>query len=614
MINIKQLLMTVAVLLCSIAVTAHDFEVDGIYYKITSTENLTVNVTFQGKSYSTYANEYSGDIVIPDSVEYAGSVYKIERINDYSFSGCTAVSTITIPSSVTAIGKYAFDGCTSLENINIGGGVTNIGQYAFNDCSALTSITIPKNVVKIADGAFNGCTSLNDLRIEDSSTTLSMERGRNGYYSTSLFWNSLIETLYIGRNISYPVGDSYAYSPFLGQKTLKTCVIGDSVTEIEESMFEGSSALENVVIPNSVTYIGRFAFSNSGLKSLIIGKNVTTIGPGAFQDCGNLEKIYCLSRIAISCKYDGAYKYEHVFSESTYNNALLYVPQGREFAYSKTEPWSNFYIEGMKSYNVTYKIGGEVYETYSVECFAEIPMPVAPTKEGYTFMGWSEIPSYMPEKDIVINGSFAVNKYAVAYVVDGNTIATDSIAYGAEITPIAAPEKEGYTFSGWSEAPATMPANDIVISGSFEINTYVVTYIVDGVTFATDSIVFNGDVNVISAPEKEGHTFSGWSYAPKKMPAENITISGSFAVNYYAVAYVVDGDTVATDSIAYGAEITPIAAPEKEGHTFSGWSEAPAMMPANDIVINGSFSVNYYTLSMARSTKLSRLPMATALC
>lgn len=295
-------------------------------------------------------------------------------------------------------------------------------------------------------------------------------------------------------------------------------------------------------------------------------------------------------RMAISCEKD-------VFSESTYNNALLYVPQGREFAYSKTEPWSNLYIQGMKSYNVTYKIDGEVYETYSVECFAEIPTPDSPTKEGYTFMGWSEIPSYMPEKDIVINGSFVVNKYTVAYVVDGDTIATDSIAYGAEITPIAAPAKEGYTFSGWSEAPATMPANDIVIRGSFEINTYVVTYIVDGVTFATDSIVFNGDVALIPAPAKEGYTFSGWSYAPKKMPAENITISGSFAVNYYTVVYVVDGDTIATESIAYGVEITPIAAPAKEGYTFSGWSEAPSKMPANDIVISASFSVNYYTLT-----------------
>ena len=226
-------------------------------------------------------------------------------------------------------------------------------------------------------------------------------------------------------------------------------------------------------------------------------------------------------RIAISCEKD-------VFSETTYNNALLYVPQGREFAYSKTEPWSNFYIQGMKSYNVTYKIDGEVYETYSVECFAEIPMPDAPTKEGYTFMGWSEIPSYMPEKDIVINGSFAVNKYAVAYVVDGDTIATDSVAYGSEITPIAAPEKEGHTFSGWSEAPATMPANDIVINGSFSVNYYTLTYIVDGEEYKTEQVAYGDSVVLIDAPVKENYIFSGWSDAPAIVPAEDIIITGSF--------------------------------------------------------------------------------------
>ena len=283
--TIKQLLMTVAVLLCSVAASAHDFEVDGIYYIIRSTSELTVGVTYQGGSYSTYTNEYSGDIVIPDSVEYSGSVYKVEIINNNSFRNCTAVTSVTIPTSATAIGEYAFDGCTSLENINIGGGVTNIGRYAFNDCSALTSITIPKNVVNIDRGAFDRCTSLNDLRIEDSSTTLSMSSSdciNSTYGSTGLFWKSPIETLYIGRNISYPVGtrqgNRYAYSPFLGQKTLKTCVIGDSVTEILESMFEGCSALENVVIPNSITDIYVYAFRDcSEIKSLIIVKNVDCI-------------------------------------------------------------------------------------------------------------------------------------------------------------------------------------------------------------------------------------------------------------------------------------------------------------------------------------------------
>ena len=65
--TIKQLLTTIAVLLCSVVVNAHDFVVDGIYYNITSTENLTVDVTYRGSSYRDY-EEYYGKIIIPKRV------------------------------------------------------------------------------------------------------------------------------------------------------------------------------------------------------------------------------------------------------------------------------------------------------------------------------------------------------------------------------------------------------------------------------------------------------------------------------------------------------------------------------------------------------------------
>ena len=74
----------------------------------------------------------------------------------------------------------------------------------------------------------------------------------------------------------------------------------------------------------------------------------------------------------------------------------------------------------------------------------------------------------MPAEDVVVEGSFAVNYYTVTYIVDGEVYATDSIAYGDEINLIKNPYKEGYTFSGWSEVPATMPAEDIVVYGTFE--------------------------------------------------------------------------------------------------------------------------------------------------
>ena len=94
---------------------------------------------------------------------------------------------------------------------------------------------------------------------------------------------------------------------------------------------------------------------------------------------------------------------------------------------------------------------------------------------------------------------------------------------------------------------------------------------------------------MISSPEKEGYTFSGWSEVPATMPAGDITITGSFCVNYYTLTYMVDGEEYKTEQIAYGDSVVLIDAPVKENYIFSGWSGAPVIMPAEDVIITGSF-------------------------
>ena len=265
-----------------------------------------------------------------------------------------------------------------------------------------------------------------------------------------------------------------------------------------------------------------------------------------------------------------------------------------------TMPANDVIIEGIfsvNSYTLTYKVDGTVYKTETVAYGATIEPIEAPTKEGHTFSGWSEIPETMPANDVVIEGSFSINSYTVTYKVDGEIYATDSIKFGATLVPIEEPTKEGHTFSGWSEIPATMPANDIIVEGSFSINTYNITYKVDGEVYETMTVEYGATMTPIEAPTKEGHTFSGWSEIPETMPANDVVIEGSFSVNSYLLTYKVDGDVYASDSIKYGATITPIEAPTKEGHTFSGWSEIPTTMPANDVVIEGSFSINSYTVT-----------------
>ena len=248
-------------------------------------------------------------------------------------------------------------------------------------------------------------------------------------------------------------------------------------------------------------------------------------------------------------------------------------------------------------YKLTYKVDGEVYKTLSVVYGTVITPEATPTKEGYTFSGWCEIPATMPNHDVEVTGSFTINSYFLFYVVDGEIVKTTSITYGTPLTPEAEPSKEGCTFSGWSEIPATMPAHDVTVTGSFTINKYKLTYIVDGVVYKSYEIEYASTITPEPAPTKEGYTFSGWNGLPDKMPAHDVVATGSFTTNSYTLTYIVDGEVYMTFTVVYGTELTLEAEPQKEGYTFSGWSEIPATMPAHDVTIRGQFIIHTHTLT-----------------
>ena len=150
----KTTLLTIAALLCSISASAHDFKVDGIYYNITSSEDLTVEVT----CYKNFNGSYSDvEITIPERVTYENKTYSVTGIGKSAFSGCTSLTSITIPNSVTSIGDRAFYNCKSLTSITIPNSVTSIGGRAFYGCTSLTSITIPESVTSIRGSAFRNC-------------------------------------------------------------------------------------------------------------------------------------------------------------------------------------------------------------------------------------------------------------------------------------------------------------------------------------------------------------------------------------------------------------------------------------------------------------------------
>ena len=136
-----------------------------------------------------------------------------------------------------------------------------------------------------------------------------------------------------------------------------------------------------------------------------------------------------------------------------------------------------------------------------------------------------------------------------------------------------------------------MPAEDVVVKGSFNINSYKVTYEVDGTPYGMVEIYKYGDlVTLQKNPTKEGYTFSGWDHSNEfAMPARDVKIKGSFIVNSYTVTYKVDGAQIGEpETYKYGEAVTLREKPSKEGYTFNGWSyEAGFNMPAEDVVIEG---------------------------
>lgn len=138
------ILLTVLMSMFGVKTFAHDIAVankDGvtIYYKWIN-DKTELRVVCRGSYHDSYSNEYSGDVVIPESVEYEGKTYNVTSIGYAAFRDCDGLTSVTIPNSVTSIDISAFSGCSSLTSMIIPSSVTSIGSSVFYGCSSLTTL------------------------------------------------------------------------------------------------------------------------------------------------------------------------------------------------------------------------------------------------------------------------------------------------------------------------------------------------------------------------------------------------------------------------------------------------------------------------------------------
>ena len=215
---------------------------------------------------------------IPETVSDGGVTYTVVCIRDSAFWGCSSLTSVIIPNSVTSIGSSAFEYCSSLTSVTIPNSVTSIGDQAFSYCTSLTSVTIPNSVTSIGNSAFCRCSSLTSVTIPNSVTSI-------GSYAFS--GCSSLTSVTIPNSVT-----SIGIAAFIECSSLTSITIPNSVTSIGDEAFSGCSSLTSVTIPNSVTSIGNGAFGDcSSLTSVTIGNSVTSIGERAFDGCSSLTTL-----------------------------------------------------------------------------------------------------------------------------------------------------------------------------------------------------------------------------------------------------------------------------------------------------------------------------------
>lgn len=448
-------------------------------FVIISAKDKTCKVS-SGSSKAAIANSTKGIVTIPEIAKG----YKVISIDGNAFLACTNMTSVFIPNSVESIGASAFNSCVAIDSISIPASVTTIGASAFGNCSGLKSVRVEyEEPFAIGDDVF-----------PYNQATLYVPVGTKKRYKATDGWKNFkaIESgaLEEGDVFSAETVEGIVMTFMVTSETEKTCQVGTddgnkaiancrgkvtipimakgyNVTYIAANAFQGCE-LDSINIPNTVTGIGYEAFYGCiNLKSLVIPNGLVNIGARSFFGCSDLASITipnsvksigqyafgnCIGLYSVTSLITVPYKLDESVFQCTgdydadimYSIVKLFVPIGRSATYAATTGWKKFMsiADTDTRFKLTYMVDGTVYKSYDIQAAEVITPEPDPVKEGYIFSGWSDIPYLMPAQDVTVTGSFTIDpEYQVSIDTIKKENAVPEAYYSPEGRRLDAPQR-----------------------------------------------------------------------------------------------------------------------------------------------------------------------------
>ena len=347
------ILLTMLMIMTGIKAFAHDIEAvnnDGvtIYYIWANEANTELAVSYFGSYY--YSSQYTGNVVIPESVDYNGNTYPVTSIGIHAFEDCYGMTSVTIGNNVTSIGENAFSGCKGLTSVTIPNNVESIGSYAFSGCSGLTSVTIPNSVESIGSYAFSSCNGLNSVIIGSSVLSIGKNAFNNTFLKKTIWLTNTPPSGYDYAKgaVNYVSNDQFSISNKVVYKYLSSNFVVGGIRYVPVSPSDRTcdaidctydASIENINIGETVTNkevtltvkkvnpytccynrhiknlklglsgeIGDYAFCEcENMETAELGQNVTSIGSSAFASCSAMTSAKIGNGVVTIKKYAFSY-------------------------------------------------------------------------------------------------------------------------------------------------------------------------------------------------------------------------------------------------------------------------------------------------------------------